>query len=76
MGERHPGPQRCDEAVRERRGALRGLISTTGITVRDILRCEDRTGFAGPGLADGYTVVLTRSGGCLRRIAGEDFLLR
>lgn len=58
-----------DEAVRERRGALRGRISAAGITVEDILCCEDRTGFVGPGHADGYTVVLARSGGYLRRIA-------
>lgn len=64
-----------DEAVRERRGALRGQISTAGITAQDILCCEDRTGFIGPGHADGYTVVLARSGGYLRRIAGEEFFV-
>ncbi|MEU7119495.1 hypothetical protein [Streptomyces zaomyceticus] len=36
-----------DEVVRERRGALRGRISAAGITVQDILCCEDRAGFAG-----------------------------
>ncbi|MFF6792896.1 helix-turn-helix domain-containing protein [Streptomyces filamentosus] len=75
MGARRTGRPRCDEAGRERRGALRGLISTTGITVRDILCHEDRTGFAGPGAADGHTVVLTRAGGYLRRIAGEEFFV-
>ncbi|MFD0151260.1 helix-turn-helix transcriptional regulator [Streptomyces sp. NPDC055721] len=64
-----------DEAVRERRGALRGRISAAGITVQDILCCEDSSGFVGPGHADGYTVVLARSGGYLRRIAGEEFFV-
>ncbi|MFJ3105570.1 helix-turn-helix domain-containing protein [Streptomyces sp. NPDC086835] len=64
-----------DEVVRERRGALRGRIRTAGITVQDILCCEDRAGFVGPGHADGYTVVLSRSGGYLRRIAGEEFFV-
>ncbi|MEU5216562.1 AraC family transcriptional regulator [Streptomyces sp. NPDC020807] len=64
-----------DEVVRERRGALRGRISAAGITVHDILCCEDRTGFVGPGRAEGHTVVLTRSGGYLRRIAGEEFFV-
>ncbi|MFB7544171.1 hypothetical protein ACFC0N_30255 [Streptomyces zaomyceticus] len=36
-----------DEAARERRGALCGRISAAGITVQDILGCEDRAGFAG-----------------------------
>ncbi|MEU3690439.1 helix-turn-helix domain-containing protein [Streptomyces narbonensis] len=64
-----------DETVRERRGALRGRISAAGITVRDILCCEDSSGFVGPGHADAYTVVLARSGGYLRRIAGEEFFV-
>ncbi|MFB7608719.1 helix-turn-helix domain-containing protein [Streptomyces gardneri] len=64
-----------DEAVRERRGALRGWISAAGVTVQDILCCEDSSGFVGPGHADGYTVVLARSGGYLRRIAGEEFFV-
>ncbi|MFB7592548.1 helix-turn-helix domain-containing protein [Streptomyces sp. NPDC056169] len=64
-----------DEAVRERRGALRGRISAAGITVEDILCCEDSLGFVGPGHADGYTVVLARSGGYLRRNAGEEFFV-
>ncbi|MFB7512752.1 helix-turn-helix transcriptional regulator [Streptomyces sp. NPDC056144] len=70
-----PRPVPRDEAIRERRGALRGLISAAGITVQDILCCEDSTGFVGPGQADGFTVVLTRSGGYLRRIAGEEFFV-
>ncbi|MET9954852.1 helix-turn-helix transcriptional regulator [Streptomyces sp. NPDC006339] len=68
------GLPRCD-AVRERRGQLRGRITAAGITVQDILCCEDRTGFAAPGRAEAYTVVLTRSGGYLRRIAGEEFFV-
>ncbi|MFB6836147.1 helix-turn-helix transcriptional regulator [Streptomyces sp. NPDC056361] len=64
-----------DGAVRERRGALCGRIRAAGITVEDILCCEDRSGFVGPGQADGYTVVLARSGGYLRRIAGEEFFV-
>ncbi|MBT2444906.1 helix-turn-helix transcriptional regulator [Streptomyces sp. ISL-36] len=63
------------ETVRERRGALRQRIESAEITVRDILCCEDRTTFAGPAHADGYTVVLTRSGGYLRQIAGEEFFV-
>ncbi|MFF3318867.1 helix-turn-helix domain-containing protein [Streptomyces sp. NPDC003035] len=63
------------EAVRERRGALRRRIETAGITVHDILRCEDRTVFVGPGYEERHTVVLTRSGGYLRRIAGEEFFV-
>lgn len=61
------------DTVRELRGALRGRITAGGITVHDILCAEDRTGFAAPGRAGAYTVVLTRSGGYLRRIAGEEF---
>ncbi|MFE5487119.1 helix-turn-helix domain-containing protein [Streptomyces sp. NPDC056527] len=64
-----------DEIVRERRGALCRRIETAGITVHDILCCEDRTAFVGPGYEDGYTVVLTRSGGYLRRISGEEFFV-
>ncbi|MFI8520711.1 helix-turn-helix transcriptional regulator [Streptomyces sp. NPDC085481] len=77
MGEQGRGRERLlrDEAVRERRGALCGRIRAGGMTVEDILCCEDRTGFAGPGHADGYTVVLARSGGYLRRIAGEEFFV-
>ncbi|MEU6880606.1 AraC family transcriptional regulator [Streptomyces sp. NPDC046712] len=63
------------EAVRERRGALCRRIETAGIIVQDILCCEDRTAFVGPGYADGHTVVLARSGGYLRRIAGEEFFV-
>ena len=36
---------------------------------------RDNAGFVGPGRADGYTVVLARSGGYLRRIAGEEFFV-
>ncbi|MFF8274667.1 helix-turn-helix domain-containing protein [Streptomyces lateritius] len=63
------------EAVRERRGALRQRIETAGITVHDILCCEDRTTFGGTGHAEGHTVVLNRSGGYLRRIEGEEFFV-
>ncbi|MFF5973627.1 helix-turn-helix domain-containing protein [Streptomyces sp. NPDC012769] len=68
------GLPRC-EAARERRGQLRGRLTAAGITVQDILCCEDRTGFVAPGRAEAYTVVLTRSGGYLRRIAGEEFFV-
>ncbi|MEV5973175.1 AraC family transcriptional regulator [Streptomyces sp. NPDC051921] len=66
---------RCREAARGRRGMLRCRIATAGITVQDILCCEDSTGFIGPGRADAHTVVLARSGGYLRRIAGEEFFV-
>ncbi|MFJ7068126.1 helix-turn-helix domain-containing protein [Streptomyces sp. NPDC101115] len=70
---REPAPEAVREAVRERRGRLCTRIAAGGITVNDILCAEDSTGFVGPGHADAYTVVLTRSGGYLRRIAGEEF---
>ncbi|MFD7630391.1 helix-turn-helix transcriptional regulator [Streptomyces sp. NPDC059851] len=61
-----------NEAVRERRGALRQRIRTAGFTVNDILCCEDRPAFVGPGYADGHTVVLVRSGAYLRQVEGEE----
>ncbi|MET9437504.1 helix-turn-helix transcriptional regulator [Streptomyces sp. NPDC006551] len=77
MGEerRDVGELLRSEAVRERRGALRQRITTERITVCDILCCEDRPTLVGPGYSDAYTVVLTRSGGYLRQVAGEEFFV-
>ncbi|MFJ7154222.1 helix-turn-helix domain-containing protein [Streptomyces sp. NPDC101118] len=63
------------EAVQERRGLVRQRIRTAGMTVSDILRCEDRPAFVGPGHAASYTVVLVRAGAFLRRVEGEEFFL-
>ncbi|MEU8530221.1 helix-turn-helix transcriptional regulator [Streptomyces sp. NPDC048629] len=63
------------EVVRSRRGAHCGRIEAAGITVVDILCCEDRTSFVGPGQQEEHCVVLTRSGGYLRRVAGEEFFV-
>ncbi|MCX5201919.1 helix-turn-helix transcriptional regulator [Streptomyces sp. NBC_00237] len=68
-------PTRWSEAVRERRGAGRTLLRTQGLTVTDIHCCEDRTGFVGPGYEGMYGVALTRAGGYLRRVNGEEFFV-
>ncbi|WP_418956432.1 helix-turn-helix domain-containing protein [Streptomyces tritici] len=63
------------EAVRRRRGAMCGRFEAAGLTVVDILCCEDRPSFVGPGRQEHYSVVLTRSGGYLREVAGEEFFV-
>jgi AraC-like DNA-binding protein len=63
------------QAVAERRGAGRTVARLPGIRVLDILCCEDRRGFAGPGYPAGHSVVLVRSGCFLRRVFGrEEFI--
>ncbi|CAM5652773.1 AraC family transcriptional regulator [Streptomyces spiroverticillatus] len=68
-------PARWSEVVRERRGAGQTLFCTDALTVTDIHCCEDRTGFVGPGREDMYGVALTRAGGYLRRVNGEEFFV-
>ncbi|MGW1116441.1 helix-turn-helix domain-containing protein [Streptomyces tanashiensis] len=63
------------EVVRERRGALRQRVHSAGIRLQDILCCEDRRGFVGPGYADEYSVVLVRAGSFVQRIEGEELFL-
>ncbi|HEY9368585.1 AraC family transcriptional regulator [Streptomyces sp.] len=63
------------DVVRERRGAQCRRIDAAGITVVDILCCEDRPSFVGPGVQEEHCVVLTRSGGYLRQVAGEEFFV-